>query len=259
MTKSPQSVVAMFLVASLCCCTAIRAAEDGDKDATPIKVTINKATGEFLLQPATAATAEKPPGLLVVLPGGDGSADFHPFVSNIQRTALDGKWTVAQPIAAKWNKNQGIVWPTRQNKVPGMKFSTEELVAKVVEDVAAKNPIDRTRVFLLAWSSGGPAAYATLLQKKSPATGALIAMSVFQPNNLPPVKNAVGRSFYILHSPDDQVCPFRMAEQARDALGKAGAKVEFATYEGGHGWQGDVFGNIRTGVEWLETSVAKPK
>ena len=31
-----------------------------------------------------------------------------------------------------------------------------------------------------------------------------------------------------------------------------GPLVEFATYEGGHGWKGDVFGNIRTGVEWLE-------
>jgi predicted esterase len=74
---------------------------------------------------------------------------------------------------------------------------------------------------------------------------------------LPPPRNAAGRSFYILHSRDDQVCPFRMAEQARDVLTRAGAKVEFAEYDGGHGWHGDIFGNIRAGVDWLEKSVTE--
>jgi predicted esterase len=44
-----------------------------------------------------------------------------------------------------------------------------------------------------------------------------------------------------------------MAVNARDVLRRQGAAVEFAEYEGGHGWQGDVYGNIRQGLEWLET------
>jgi predicted esterase len=126
------------------------------------------------------------------------------------------------------------------------------LVAKTVDDVAARQPIDRERVHLLGWSSGGPACYATMLQPESPAVGALVAMSVFQPDNLPDPKNGAGRRFYILHSRDDQVCPYRMAVEARDRLRAAGAQVEFAEYAGGHGWQGDLFGNIRRGVQWLE-------
>jgi predicted esterase len=225
--------------------------------SSPLTVEINGAAGEYLLEPvADESAASQPAPLLVVLPGGNGSADFHPFVRNIQRTALAGKYIVAQPIAKKWTPDEQIVWPTRGGKADGMKFTTEELVAKVVEDVAAKHAVDRHRVFLLAWSSGGPAAYAVMLEKQSPATGALIAMSVYHSNELPSPKNAASRSIYILHSPDDRVCPIRMARQARDVLRNAGAKVEYAEYAGGHGWQGDVFGNIQRGIEWLEKSVA---
>ena len=56
-----------------------------------------------------------------------------------------------------------------------------------------------------------------------------IAMSVYRPHLLPPLKSAAGRRFYILHSPGDKVCPPRMAEQARDDLMKAGAAVKYAT------------------------------
>ena len=63
--------------------------------------------------------------------------------------------------------------------------------------------------------------------------------------------------YYILHSPDDQVCPYRMAISARETLREAGAKVEFVEYNGGRGWHGDVFGNLRKGIEWLESQAAE--
>ena len=64
------------------------------------------------------------------------------------------------------------------------------------------------------------------------------------------------RAFYLLHSPDDRVCPFRMAEQATAEQGRAGAAVKLATYEGGHGWRGPVYPQIRAGIEWLEKNAA---
>ena len=48
----------------------------------------------------------------------------------------------------------------------------------------------------------------------------------------------------------------RMAEQARKDLMAAGAKVRLQTYPGGHGWQGDVFPMIQSGVQWLEQQTA---
>jgi predicted esterase len=90
------------------------------------------------------------------------------------------------------------------------------------------------------------------LQEKRSVTGSLVAMSVFNPRFLPPLKAANGHAYYLYHSPQDCVCPYRMAEQAKTSLAENGAKVRLETYDGGHGWRGDIYTDIRTGVEWLE-------
>jgi len=95
----------------------------------------------------------KPPSegysLCIIMPGGDGSADFHPFVKRIYKNALGGDYLVAQPIAMNWTQEQAIVWPTKLNPVEKMKFSTEEFVSAVIEDVAKNQKIDRSKVFTL--------------------------------------------------------------------------------------------------------------
>ena len=106
----------------------------------------------------------------------------------------------------------------------------------------------------MGWSSGGPAVYAALHKKDCLATGGIAAMSVYKPKFLPPIENAKDRSFYILHSQDDRVCPHWMAKNALEQLTKAKTRVTLVEYEGGHGWHGDVFGNISAGIEWLENS-----
>jgi predicted esterase len=196
-------------------------------------------------------------GLLVIMPGGDGSADFHPFVKRIYKNALPDGYVAAQPIAVQWLPDQQIVWPTKTNPVVKMKFGTEEFVEAVIEDVGKKHKVDRTKVFSLSWSSSGPAAYATSLQNKRGVMGSFIAMSVFNPKFLPPLKDAKGHAYYLYHSQQDRNCPFRMAEQAKNSLAEHGAKVRLETYEGGHGWRGNVFHDIRNGIEWLEQNQEK--
>jgi predicted esterase len=215
----------------------------------------------FLIEPPKGV---KPPkngyGLLVVLPGGDGGADFHPFVKRIYKNSIPKGYILAQAVAVKWTDEQQIVWPTDKNRVEGMKFSTEEFVGSVINDVAGKHRLDPGRIFTLTWSSSGPAAYAISLTNKK-VTGSFIAMSVFRPNLLPPLEKAKGHGYYLYHSPDDRVCPFRMAEQAAKDLENSGAKVNLATYDGGHGWRAGLYDNIRDGIEWLEKNhapAAKP-
>jgi predicted esterase len=216
----------------------------------------------FLIGPKKNA---KPPaegyGLLVIMPGGDGSAGFHRFVKRIYKHALPDQYVAAQPVAVQWTPdtpNEEIIWPTKTTPVPKMKFSTEEFVEAVIKDVAKKRKVDRTRVFTLSWSSSGPAAYATSLHKERTVTGSFIAMSVFNPEFLPPLKEAKGHAYYIYHSPEDSRCPYRMAEQAKDDLAKNGAKVHLQTFKGGHTWaNGNPYGDIRQGVEWLEKNRQK--
>jgi len=200
--------------------------------------------------------AHKPPGagygLLIVLPGGDGSAEFNPFVKHIWKNALPDGYLVAQLVAVPSNNPKQIVWPTAKNNDPKQKFKTEQFIDAVVKEVKAKHKIDDAKVFALAWSSGGPAVYASALSKDTPLRGSFIAMSVFIPAQLPPLTQAKDRKFHLLQSPQDQVTKYLFAKNAKTQLEKAGAKVELNDYEGGHGWQGDVFGNIRGGIEWLE-------
>ena len=195
--------------------------------------------------------------LLVILPGGDGGADFHPFVKRIAKNALSERYLVAQPVAFKWTDGQRITWPTRKTSVDGMKFSTEKFVSQVVADVAKRHKLDRRHVYALGWSSGGPAVYAMTLRRNSPIRGAYVAMSVFVPKRLPPLKYAKGRPFFLDHSPDDAVCRYHFAETARESLSSAGATVKLVTYDGGHGWHGDVFGRIAGGIQWLEENRAR--
>jgi predicted esterase len=200
----------------------------------------------FLIGPRKGtAPPKKGYRLLVVLPGGPGSAEFHPFVKRIYKQAAPEGYLVAQPVARNW-----IVWPTEKDRDEA--FSTEAFVDAVIDDVAGKYKVDPKYVFTLTWSSSGPAAYAMSLTSKR-VTGSFIAMSVFRPERLQPLDRAKGQAYFLLHSPDDKVCPFKMSKRAARDLKEHGAKVTLVTYQGEHGW---VFPGwderIREGIQWLE-------
>jgi len=197
--------------------------------------------------------------LLVILPGGDGGAEFLPFVKRIYKHAVPDGYLVVQLVAPKWTPQQTIVWPHAKSKVPKMKFGTEEFVDAAVAEVSKAHKINAKHVFTMSWSSSGPAAYATSLRRKKTVTGSYVAMSVFHKKYLPPLSLAKGHAYYIEHSPDDRICPIWMADLAKKELEKAGAKVHFATYKGGHGWRGDVYGRMRKAIEWLEENTTEDK
>jgi len=191
-------------------------------------------------------------GLLLILPGGDGSAEFNPFVKRIWQNALPKGYLVAELVAVESNNPNQIVWPTAKDVEPKQKFKTEGFIDAVVKDIKSKQKIDEAKVFALGWSSGGPAVYASMLTKDTPLKGAFVAMSVFMPARLPPITGAKGEKFFLLQSPQDKVTRYVFATNAKAVLTNAGATVQLRDYEGGHGWQGDVFGNIRAGMEFLE-------
>lgn len=207
---------------------------------------------------------KKPPTdgyrLLVILPGGSGSVDFHPFCKRIAKHVLSDDWLAVQVVAPVWTDEQAEshVWPTREHPWKGMEFSTEDLVFEAIEDVRSRTKIDRRYIFTQTWSSSGPAGYAMSLAKDSPITGTFVAMSVFKPDQLPPLDGAKKHPYFLLHSADDFI-PIAMAERAEKDLGKKRGVVELLQVEGGHGWHGDVFGNMRTAVKYLEENAAPPR
>ncbi len=198
-------------------------------------------------------------GLLVILPGGDGSAEFNMFCRRILIHGAGGDYVGLQLVAPKWTETQPIVWPTAKNRVEGMKFTTEEFVEEAIADARKWKKIDPARILVLAWSSSGPAAYALSLAKDATPVGYFIAMSVFKPAELGDLAGARGLAYFLYHSAEDRVCPFRMAEEAEKKLSKEKAKVNLQKYTGGHGWHGDMYGDMRAGIAWLEENHRKAK
>jgi hypothetical protein len=212
----------------------------------------------FLIGPRKEAREpESGWGLILVLPGGSGAATFNPFVRRIYKNAVPDGFLMAQLVAVEWTPAQAktVVWPTADTNVPGMKFTTEGFVLSVHGELCKERKIDLARVYLLAWSSGGPPSYLLSLQKKRIVTGSFIAMSVFHPDKLD-LTTAKGQAYYLYQSKDDKVTPFSHAEKAKEQLEKQEAKVELATYEGGHGWKGPIYKDLRAGFDWLEKNHA---
>jgi predicted esterase len=212
----------------------------------------------FLIGPIAGAKSPKEGyGLILILPGGDGSADFHPFVKRIYKNAVPPGYVAAQLVAVQWSAKQQIIWPTAQSRVPGQKFTTEEFIQSVVSDVRKHHKIDTRRVFTLSWSSSGPAAYAASLAEKTPVTGSFIAMSVFKPQMIGKSSVVKGRRYYLYHSLKDCTCPYAMARKAADVLASQGAMVKLETYEGSHGWTSPtLYDDIAAGFKWLDKFAA---
>jgi hypothetical protein len=82
--------------------------------------------------------------LLVILPGGDGSVTFTPFIKRIYQNCLDEDYLVIQLIARKWSKKQFVVWPTEKLKVKGMKTSTEEFISLAINDLKKRTKIKKS-------------------------------------------------------------------------------------------------------------------
>lgn len=243
-------VLASLVVSAL----AVPAAARDEIPAVDKTLAGNAKQRYFLIGDTKAEPPEAGFGLLLVLPGGDGGADFHPFTKNIWANALPDGYLVAQLVAVPSKNPKQITWPTAKAKDPKQTFTTESFIAGVVKDVKSAHEIDDARVFTLSWSSGGPAAYVASVTNGSPVRGSFVAMSIFPTGDVKPsIANAKGHRYYVLHSREDTTCKYFFAEAAKKQLTAAGAQVELADYEGGHGWHGDVFGNIRKGIEWLES------
>jgi predicted esterase len=229
-------------------------AQDDVADVPSERIELKGKQVYFLI--GADAKEQKPRPLLLVLPGGDGSEEFNGFVKRMWKNALPKEFVVAQLVAVSSDKPQQNVWPTAKVKDAKQDFSTESFVADVVADVGKRVKIDRERVYALGWSSSGPALYTMAATPNTPVKGYFIAMSVFRANIVVNQQALKGKKVFLYHSPEDQMCPMRMAKEGEAALTKAGAKVKFVEYQGGHGWRGNVFGDIRAGVEWLEKKEA---
>lgn len=201
------------------------------------------------------SAAPKEFGLVLILPGGPGSAEMMPFCANVlTKYGVPKDMVVAELVAPVWDKQEamGLVWPGRVIRSEKAKFTTEEFIDAVIGDVSAQVHIREGRVFTLGWSSSGHVLYSSAFENPK-ISGSFIAMSRFFPVVTASAEKARGKRFYFWHSPDDAMCPFAEAETAAAFLSGKGASTIVRSYKGGHGWVPMTFyaDRIKEALEWF--------
>lgn len=258
--KKPVSVIVIVF------CLACSAAEAQGLDQS-VSAEKRTAGGDlqkryFLIRHRLSpAEAPKEYGLLLVLPGGAGGADFLPFCANVI-TALGTPrdFVVAELVAPVWGKPSAtaIVWPGKAFPVKEARFTSEDFIDAVIQDVGQHVRIRGGWVFTLGWSSSGHVLFSSSFENPK-IRGSFIAMSRFQPIWFQHPQNAKGKRYYFWHSPDDAVCPYAESEFAAAFLGGLGASTLHRSYRGGHGWVPFTFyaDRIKEALEWFRAGEAE--
>lgn len=191
--------------------------------------------------------------LVVVMPGGNGQAlEFLPWLNQLTEPLLD-QYAFVVLSSPQWNDEQArnYVWVTeRYAKKADAKFTVEEFARDTAENLREEiGSLDDA--YLFAWSSGGPAAYATILDRDDTFAGAYVLASVFKPDQLD-TRRAKGRRFFLEQGRRDRVTPPRFAEAAADELEKRGGETELVLFDGGHGFaMPDAEESLRRALAWL--------
>lgn len=177
--------------------------------------------------PPPIQPAREPLGVLVVLtrdgrPSG-AVQDWLRLSSNL----FQNKFLVVMPEATRWSNEQKEVWipKAKMATVKDAKFATEEFLEEIIKDVSGKYLVNPKKIILLGQVESGAMAYTAALATKSPFSGFCIFNSPFKSTELPPLKNAKGRSFLLQYS-DASTVPLIMVAAAQKVLTENGAKVE---------------------------------
>ena len=108
-----------------------------------------------------------------------------------------------------------------------------ENLRHMVESVAARYPVDKSRVLLTGMSDGATYALVCGLEEGMPFTHLAPACGVLHPKLLlgDRLARAHGRPVYVIHGALDWMFPIHVARQARDLLVAAGARVIYREIE----------------------------
>ena len=127
---------------------------------------------------------------------------------------------------------------------------TSEQVSRVVDDVSQRHRV--SRVVLLGFSQGVSVAYLTAMNRPDRIAGIVAFAGGFPRTSVTPeqLKAASHLRVMIAHGTGDAQVRLEASERARDLLRKAGYKVQFETFDGGHVVPPDA---ARSAGDWIRS------
>ena len=193
-------------------------------------------------------------GLLIILSPGDGNGAIQANQwQEIAQTALKGKYLVALPVAPRWSADQKTTWLTAANKgqVKEARFLTEAFVNSIVTDVSTAYSVDSAKIFVMGANDSGIAAYSSILDEKSRVKGAYLYNGTFKAAQLPSLKTAKGKKFFLFHEKENKQTPYLSASTAQLLLTQNGATVKLEELK--TALAAEFPPKVAAALEWLES------
>ena len=184
--------------------------------------------------PATIGGNEPRPLVLVLHPGDRGEYYGSSFMRSIVEPALRS-WDAVMIAPDVPDRS----WATARS---------ERSVLALIEHVRSRHPIDPDRILVTGFSMGGAGTWYMGARHPELFTGAIVMAGSPRDVDL----DALAIPVYIIHSPDDEVVPFRGAEEAYRALAARDQPVELRVLPGfGHYMMGAYVPALRLAGAWM--------
>ena len=138
-----------ILLLVFCFVRSAAEAQEVDKSVTTEERTVDgDSSKRYFVIRHRLAPAETPKeyGLLLILPGGPGGADFLPFCANVITTLGTPKdFIVAELVAPVWGtvNDSTIVWPSKAFPSKDARFTSEDFVDAVIKECGQALPYSR--------------------------------------------------------------------------------------------------------------------
>jgi phospholipase/carboxylesterase len=172
--------------------------------------------GGFSLYVPEGCHGRTPMALVVALHGGSGHG--RDFLWAWLREARARGMLLAAPTA------RDRTW-----SIMGGRDVDAEPLRTMVESIAARYPVDRSRVLLTGMSDGATYAFLCGLRDGMPFTHLAPTCGVLHPTLLASgdLARARGRPIYLVHGALDWMFPLQIAHMAREALTSVGARLTY--------------------------------
>jgi predicted peptidase len=174
-------------------------------------------------------------GYLLYLPAGIESRSW-PLILYLHGRSLSGdnlSLLTRYGLPDRLQDDEGFPFIVVAPQVPaGQSWTDTDRLTALVRDVAAKYPVDRTRIYLIGYSMGAGGvwreaiAHPDLFAAASPA-------AAWTPEPSEEIASALeDLPIRIYHGTADEVAPFARAEAMAEALDRAGIDVTFTVFQG---------------------------
>jgi pimeloyl-ACP methyl ester carboxylesterase len=136
-------------------------------------------------------------------------------------------------LPARLQNDPGFPFVVVAPQLPGGQSWTDtDRLARLVEEIADRYPIDRSRIYLIGYSMGAGGVWRTAIDHAELFAAAAPA-AAWTPDPSDDVARAVRElPIRIDHGTADEVAPFARAEAMAEALERAGVDVTFEVYPG---------------------------